>query len=98
MRFDQLGGVGEGIPMWNGFWKITAMVGVIGVGSYAAYQAHQGMNTPVAKVADDSQNEVAQTDETSLPVEKSPSDDFSESEPIKLTDLAKIQGDSSQRA
>ena len=89
MRFDQLGGVGEGIPMWNGFWKITAMVGVIGVGSYAAYQAHQGMNTPVAKVADDSQNDVAQTDETSLPVEKSPSDDFSESEPIKLTDLAK---------
>ena len=44
--------------MWNGFWKLTAMVGVIGVGLFAAYQAHVGMNAPV-KVA----NEESPSDE-----------------------------------
>ena len=43
--FASLGGhLGEGIPMWNGFWKLTVMVGVIGVGLFAVYQAQQGMN------------------------------------------------------
>ncbi|HEY0982021.1 hypothetical protein [Schlesneria sp.] len=30
--------------MWNGFWKLTVMVGVIGVGLFAVFQAQQGMN------------------------------------------------------
>lgn len=39
------GGIrGKGFPMWNGIWKLTVMVGVIGVGLFAVYQAQQGMN------------------------------------------------------
>lgn len=30
--------------MWNGLWKLAAMVGVIGVGLFAVYQAQKGMN------------------------------------------------------
>ena len=30
--------------MWNGFWKVTAMVGVIGVGLVAVFYAQKGMN------------------------------------------------------
>ena len=30
--------------MWNGLWKLTVMVGVIGIGLFAAYQAQKGMN------------------------------------------------------
>ena len=43
--FASVGGYfGEGIPMWNGIWKLTVMVGVIGVGLFAVYQAQQGMS------------------------------------------------------
>jgi uncharacterized repeat protein (TIGR01451 family) len=42
------GAFGEGIPMWNGIWKLTAMVGVIGIGLFAVYQAQQGMNRTAA--------------------------------------------------
>jgi len=34
--------------MWNGLWKLTAMVGVIGVGLFAVYQAQKGMNQTTA--------------------------------------------------
>lgn len=30
--------------MWNGLWKLTVMVGIVGVGLFAAYQAQLGMN------------------------------------------------------
>ena len=30
--------------MWNGFWKLTVMVGVIGIGLFAVFQAQKGMN------------------------------------------------------
>lgn len=40
--------------MWNGIWKLTAMVGVIGVGLFAAYQAHVGMNAPVKSAQEES--------------------------------------------
>ncbi len=36
---------GKGFPMWNGIWKLTAMVGVVGVGLFAAYQAQLGMKS-----------------------------------------------------
>ncbi len=53
--------MGEGIPMWNGLWKLTAMVGVIGVGLFAAYHAQQGMNRPAAIAPQD-----AMTDDSRL--------------------------------
>lgn len=34
--------------MWNGLWKLTVMVGVIGIGLFAAYQAQKSMNLTLA--------------------------------------------------
>lgn len=46
--------------MWNGIWKLTAMVGVIGVGLFAAYQAHVGMNAPVKVASEEPEQEEPQ--------------------------------------
>lgn len=56
--------------MWNGLWKLTLMVGVVGVGIFAAYHAQKGMNLTVSnapKGSDDSKNERvgSSTDEAS---------------------------------
>ena len=52
--FESIGGhFGEGIPMWNGIWKLTVMVGVIGVGLFAVYQAQQGMSRAVTSTSSD---------------------------------------------
>jgi uncharacterized repeat protein (TIGR01451 family) len=39
--------------MWNGIWKLTVMVGVIGVGLFAVYQAQQGMSRVATSTASD---------------------------------------------
>ena len=52
--FASVGGhFGEGIPMWNGIWKLTVMVGVIGVGLFAVYQAQQGMSRVATSTSSD---------------------------------------------
>ena len=39
--------------MWNGIWKLAVMVGVIGVGLFAVYQAQQGMSRAVTSTSSD---------------------------------------------
>ena len=39
--------------MWNGIWKLTVMVGVIGVGLFAVYQAQQGMSRVATSTSSD---------------------------------------------
>ncbi len=57
--------------MWNGFWKLTVMVGVIGVGLFAAWQAQKGMTRGSSTVSSDSAdvNDVAAPDERALVVD-----------------------------
>ena len=58
--------------MWNGFWKLTLMVSVIGVGLFAVYQAQKGMNRvadsiPADNSADDQSGQKAALEERALP-------------------------------
>ena len=41
--------------MWNGFWKLTVMAGVIGVGLFAVYQAQQGMSRVAISTSSDAE-------------------------------------------
>jgi uncharacterized repeat protein (TIGR01451 family) len=54
--------------MWNGFLRITGMIGVIGVGLFAVYHAQKHMNFTVPGASEDSRNErvkIADTESSS---------------------------------
>ena len=67
------------------------MVGVIGVGSYAAYQAHKGMNMPTVAVVDEAKTDAAVGDLDAPPLQKLPDDALAGAEPIQLSTPAKSQ-------
>lgn len=46
--------------MWNGLWKLTAMVGVIGIGLFAAWQAQKGMNLTLGNAPSESRDTKAE--------------------------------------
>ena len=64
--------------MWNGFWKLTVMVGVVGIGLFAVYQAQKGMNRFASSAASDLPG-----DETAD--NSDPSDNTSNEEPLLLS-------------
>ena len=55
--------------MWNGFWKLTVMVGVIGVGLFAVYQAQQGMNRVASLQPEQEPGDAAEPDSSSELIE-----------------------------
>src|SRR3954469_17694121 len=61
-----LGAFGEGIPMWNGFVKVTAMVGVIGVGLVAVFYAQKNMNPTMSGGTTNQVEPRAGTDDSEL--------------------------------
>ena len=93
--------------MWNGFWKVTAMFGVIGVGLFAVYAAQKGMNLKLPGTVPDAAEERAVTDDTDSsatddPASADPSADdvvATEPEPPKVTSkrrkpIVEVQSDS----
>lgn len=46
--------------MWNGVWKLTVMVGVVGIGLFAVFQAQKGMNRSASVSWTDDTDEASQ--------------------------------------
>lgn len=87
--------------MWNGIWKLTAMVGVVGVGLFAAYQAQKGMNLSVASSPNDSASANSKSDRALSSTDEDPSAESLGQQPESLAvadlDLESIARDTKRK-
>lgn len=72
--------------MWNGLWKLTVMVGVVGVGLFAAWQAQKGMNLTGFQRAAGPGNEKAESTAASPEKESALEPASQQQEPLFLSD------------
>lgn len=85
--------------MWTGFWKLTAMVGVVGVGLLAAFHSQSGkefkfpgMSSSVAKNDTPTNDEDTAADQSDV----DEPDDLSASPPVSLSASSKSGNDKSR--